>query len=118
MIAEVGGLVTRDAATDLLTVNHEFSVSLVLARCQILDNARRRWKVRFDTSLAPDITVAVRLEESNQAALDYYLLPRLDFGQARIHLADHNSIEFEAYHFDNLDYLYGMAERRSLRRIA
>ena len=118
MIAEVGGLVTRDAATDLLTINHEFSVSLVLARCQILDNARRRWKVRFDTSLAPDITVAVRLEESNQAALDYYLLPRLDFGQARIHLADHNSIEFEAYHFDNLDYLYGMAERRSLRRIA
>ena len=118
MIAEVGGLVTRDAATDLLTINHEFSVSLVLARCQILDNARRRWKVRFDTSLTPDITVAVRLEESNQAALDYYLLPRLDFGQARIHLADHNSIEFEAYHFDNLDYLYGMAERRSLRRIA
>ncbi len=118
MIAEVGGLVTRDAATDLLTINHEFSVSLVLARCQILDDTRRRWKVRFDTSLAPDITVAVRLNEPNQAALDYYLLPRLDFGQARIHLADHNSIEFEAYHFDNLDYLYGMAERRSLRRIA
>ena len=32
--------------------------------------------------------------------------------------ATERRIEFEAYHFDNLDYLYGMAERRSLRRIA
>ena len=118
MIAEVGGLVVRDAATDLLTVNHEFSVSLVLARCQILDNARRRWKVRFDTSLAPDITVAVRLDESNQAALDYYLLPRLDFGQPGIHLAEHNPVEFESYRFDSLDYLYGMARRIRIRRTA
>mgnify|MGYP007059153413 CR=1 FL=1 len=93
-------------------------MSLVLSRCNVLDDGRRRWKVRFDTSLTPDITVAVRLDETNQAALDYYLLPRLDFGQPRIHLAEHNSIEFEAYHFDNLDYLYGMAERRSLRRVA
>jgi endogenous inhibitor of DNA gyrase (YacG/DUF329 family) len=48
----------------------------------------------------------------------YYLLPRLDFGQQRIHLADHNSIEFESYRFDSLDYLYGMAERSRLRRVA
>ncbi|EPL3088756.1 recombinase family protein [Pseudomonas aeruginosa] len=118
MIAEVGGMVERDPATDLLTVNHEFSVSLVLARCQMLDNGRRRWKVRFDTSLAPDITVAVRLDETNQAALDYYLLPRLDFGQPRIQLADHNGIEFECYRFDSLDYLYGMARRIRIRRAA
>ena len=118
MIAEVGGMVERDPATDLLTVNHEFTVSLVLARCQLLDNGRRRWKVRFDTSLAPDITVAVRLDETNQSALDYYLLPRLDFGQPRIHLADHNGIEFECYRFDSLDYLYGMARRIRIRRAA
>ena len=118
MIAEVGGAVERDPATDLLTVNREFTVSLVLARCQQLDNGRRRWKVRFDTSLAPDITVAVRLDDGNQAALDYYLLPRLDFGQPRIHLADHNGIEFECYHFDSLDYLYGMARRIRIRRAA
>ena len=91
---------------------------MVLARCLSLDNGRRRWKVRFDTSLAPDITVAVRLDGSNQAALDYYLLPRLDFGQPRIHLADHNSIEFECYRFDSLDYLYGMARRIRIRRAA
>ena len=118
MISDVGGVVERDPATDLLTVNREFTISLVLARCQSFDNGRRRWKVRFDTTLAPDITVAVRLNSENQTTLDYYLLPRLDFGQPRIHLADHNSIEFECYHFNSLDYLYCMARRVRLRRSA
>mgnify|MGYP001608821578 CR=1 FL=1 len=118
MISDVGGVVERDPATDLLTINGEFTVSLVLARCQSFDNGRRRWKVRFDTTLAPDITVAVRLDNENRTTLDYYLLPRLDFGQPRIHLADHNGIEFECYHFDSLDYLYGMARRSRLRRNA
>ena len=117
-IAMLGGLVRRDPATDLLRVNDEFSISLVLARCRIPQSGRLHWKVRFDTSLAPDITVAVRLDQTNQAALDYYLLPRLDFGQPRISLSERNPIEFESYRFDSLDYLYGMAERTRLRRAA
>ena len=117
-IAMLGGLVRRDPATDLLRVNDEFSISLVLARCRIPESGRLHWKVRFDTSLAPDITVAVRLDQTNQAALDYYLLPRLDFGQPRISLSERNPIEFESYRFDSLDYLYGMAERTRLRRAA
>jgi hypothetical protein len=117
-IAKLGGVIRRDPATDLLFVNNEFSISLVLARCQIPKSGRYHWKVRFDTSLAPDITVAVRLNQTNQATLDYYLLPRLDFGQSRINLAEHNSIEFESYRFDSVDYLYGMAEQTRLRRIA
>lgn len=117
-IANLGGTLVRDPATDLLDVNREFSVSIVLARCQSHDDGRRRWKVRFDTSLAPDITVAVRLASGNEAIQDYYLLPRLDFGLPRISLADHNGIEFESYRFDTLDYLYHMAERARLRRAA
>jgi DNA invertase Pin-like site-specific DNA recombinase len=117
-IADLGGAVARDPATDLLTVNNEFTACLVLARCQAHGNGRNRWKVRFDASLLPDITVAVRLDYANAAALDYYLLPRIDFGQPRISLADQNPIEFESYRFDTLDYLYGMAERARLRRVA
>ena len=117
-IAMLGGSVRRDPATDLLRINDEFSISLVLARCQTPESGRHHWKVRFDTSLAPDITVAVRLDQPNQAALDYYLLPRLDFGQHRINLAERNAIEFESYRFDTLDYLYGMAERTRVRRAA
>jgi hypothetical protein len=69
-------------------------------------------------SLQPDITVAIRLDPENQGPLDYYLLPRLDFGQARIHLAEQNAIEFDSYRFETLDYLYGMAGRTRIRRAA
>ena len=117
-IVQLGGTVLRDPATDLLKVNQEFSISVVLARCQTSDNGRHRWKVRFDTSLTPDITVAVRLDQPNRLPLDYYLLPRLDFGLPRISLAEHNGIEFESYRFDTLDYLHGMAERIRVRRAA
>jgi len=117
-IRALGGDVVRDPATDLLRVNGEFSASLVLARCHTSMTGRRRWKIRFDTSLAPDVTVAVRLDETNQAPLDYYLLPRLDFAQARISLAEHNPIELESYRFDSLDYLFGMGARTRLRRAA
>lgn len=114
-IAELGGEVRREPSTELLQVNREFSVSVVLARCKVLDHGGRRWKVRFDTSLQPDITVAVRLDAANAEALDYYLLPRLDFGAPRLSLQEHNAVELESYRFDTLDYLYAMAERTRVR---
>ena len=117
-IRVLGGEVFRDPATDLLTVNQEFSISLVLARCFTTTAGNHRWKIRLDTSLCPDITVAVRLNPVNDAALDYYLLPRLDFGTANLNLAELNAVEFDCYRFDTLDYLYGMAERRRIRRAA
>ncbi|WP_220811874.1 recombinase family protein [Variovorax sp. UMC13] len=117
-ITEIGGRVFRDPATDLIDVNHEFSVSIVLSRCQRISESTFRWKIRFDTGLAPDITVAVRLDLENTAMMDYYLLPRFDFSSSGISLAEKNSIEIETYRFDNLDYLYGMAEHIRMKRAA
>lgn len=114
-IADLGGYVARDPATEMLTVNREFTASIVLARCKSLDSGRHRWKVRFDTSLQPDITVAVRLDAENQAAIDYYLLPRLDLVVPKLNLFEHNAIELESYRFESLDYLYAMAERTRVR---
>lgn len=114
-IADLGGHVSRDPATEMLDVNREFTASIVLARCKSLDNGGRRWKVRFDTSLQPDITVAVRLDEANEQAVDYYLLPRLDLGAPRLSLFEHNPVELESYRFETLDYLYAMAERTRVR---
>ncbi|MEZ2354861.1 recombinase family protein [Caballeronia sp. RCC_10] len=118
LIAKLGGETVRDPATDVLSVNREFTVSIVLARCQYVGLAKRRWKVRFDASLLPDITVAVRMKDGNEAPYDYYLLPRLDFGKRDIHLAERNSVELETYRFDTLEYLYRMAQRARLRRVA
>lgn len=117
-IGELGGLVVRDPTTGILDINNEFSISIVLARCHTTEAGGRRWKIRFDTSLCPDITVAVRLAADNLSALDYYLLPRLDFGRERICLAETNAFELDSYRFETLDYLYGMAERFRIRRAA
>lgn len=114
----LGGRVRLDPATDLLNVNDEFRASIVLARCQTRESGHLAWKVRFDTGLSPDITVAVRLTADNRSALDYFLLPRLDFGLARVHLGETNPVELEGYRFDNLDYLYGMAARSRVRLAA
>ncbi len=117
-MAALGGKVRHEPSTDLLNVNDEFRVSLVLARCQRRESGHLFWKVRFDTGLAPDLTVAVRLSPDNQAAQDYYLLPRLDFGISRVNLGENNPVELENYRFDTLDYLYGMAARSRLRLAA
>ncbi len=57
-IENLGGTVERDTATDLLRVNDEFTASVVIARCHLTPAGSSRWKIRLDTGLAPDITVA------------------------------------------------------------
>jgi DNA invertase Pin-like site-specific DNA recombinase len=117
-IVSLGGQVERDPATDLLHINDEWTVSVVLARCRETGHGGRRWKLRLDTSLCPDISVAVRLDHENKAALDYYLLPWLDLGPSRLSLRESNGSMLDGYRFDGLDTLYHMAERASVRRAA
>jgi hypothetical protein len=115
-IAKLGGTVFREAGTDILFVNQEFTVSIVLARCLSICGAGRRWKIRFDSSLLPDITVAVRLDSDNVTPLDYFLLPRIDFHQPAVKLGERNAVELDSYRFETLDYLYGMAARSRASR--
>ena len=117
-IMDVGGEVVRDAASDLLTVNGEFTASIVLARSRRTGAGNLRWKIRLDTSLCPDITVAVRLDAENTGILDYYLLPWLDLGPQRLNLSESNGIWLETYRFDGLEALYRLAARSRIRRAA
>jgi hypothetical protein len=94
-----GATVTADPATDLLTINEEFTASLVLARCREVSAGNCRWLLRLETSLAPDITVVARLEPGNQAILDYYLLPSIDQLSERLRLAPQNGLLLDVYRF-------------------
>ncbi len=104
-----GGKVERHPRTDLLTINGEFTVSLVIVRCSETNAGSLRWNIRFDTSLKPDITIAVRMDRLNQKPLDYYVLPSLDMTLPRIRLAEHNGLSLDAYRFETLDSLFDMA---------
>ena len=77
-ITRLGGAVVRNPATDLLTINGEFTASIVVARCRETPSGGLRWKIRFDTGLAPDITIAIRMRRTNTDALDFYLLPQFE----------------------------------------
>ncbi len=110
-IRQLGGCVECNPATDLLTVNDEFTASLVIARCRQTPSGTFRWLVRFDTGLAPDITVAMRMDAENAKALDYYLLPRLDITFEKLLLAEDNPVSLDTYRFDTLDFFFGMARR-------
>jgi hypothetical protein len=77
-----------------------------------------RWHVRLDAGLKPDITVAVRMDQDNQAPLDFYLLPRPDMNLPRLKLAEHNGVSLDAYRFETLEPLFGMAARVQLLEVA
>ena len=104
-IERAGGAVVQDPATDLLTVNGEFTASVVIVRCRQTPAGSLRWHIRLDTGLRPDITVAVRMDEDNREPLDYYLLPRIDMSASRLRLARENGIELDAYRFETLEAL-------------
>lgn len=104
-----GCRVEQDPTNDLISVNGEFSLSVVIARCRHTPAGAYRWRIRLDTSLGPDVTVAVRMKDGNRAPLDYYLLPRIDIEQPKLRLAEDNGLALDAYRFDALDFFYELA---------
>jgi DNA invertase Pin-like site-specific DNA recombinase len=113
-IRKAGGDIMRDPETDLLTINGEFTASLVLARCQHTPSGSPRWHIRFDAGLAPDITVAVRMTPENSAIHDYYLLPRRDASLSKLRLEASNGLLLDAFRFDRLDALFDLTSRKNI----
>lgn len=110
-LREMQGEIVRDPVTDLLTINSEFTASVVIARCRVTTTGRLSWLVRLDTGLRPDLTIAVRLMADQETVLDYFLFPRIDLTVARLRLAEFNPMDLDAYRFDSLDFFFRMAGR-------
>lgn len=116
-ITDIGGVVERDPATDLLRINDEFTASIVIARCAHTKAGSLRWNIRFDTGLVPDITIAVRMDKANSAPRDYYILPRVEITENRVRLAENNGLMLDAYRFDTLERFFKLAERAKLAEV-
>jgi DNA invertase Pin-like site-specific DNA recombinase len=117
-IEAIGSSVKHNPDTDLLTINGEFTASIVVVRCRMTPAGSLRWKIRFDTGLWPDITVAVRMDQLNREGLDYYLLPRIDMTESRLRLAQDNGVLLDAYRFETLDSLFDLTARATLLEVA
>lgn len=116
-LINIGADVQLNEDKNLLVINKLFTASMVIGRCNTLKNGHYRWKIRFDTILNPDVTIAVRMNHDNKEILDYYLLPALDFKMPDLKLDEQNSNLLDSYRFDSLDYLYRMAICVSIRRL-
>lgn len=117
-LAQAGATVRQDSELGLIVVNDEFRLSVVIARCRKTPSGSLRWRLRFDTGLKPDITLAIRMDLNNNRAFDFYLFPEIDVASARVHLAEENGLSLDAYRFENLDVLYKLAARSRIREAA
>jgi hypothetical protein len=113
-IEALGASASWDEKTDLLWVNNELRVSVVLCRHTATFAGSSRWLIRLDAGLKPDITIAVRMDATNEGIRDYYVLPGIDMMWENLRTAEANGIYLDAYRFDTLDYFFGMAERVNL----
>lgn len=110
-VRAAGATIEKRDDCELLVVNDELMVSIVLARCRETAAGSLRWRLHFDTSLTPDITIAVRMDPANQRAHDYYLFPCLDLIGGRLRLTEENGLSIDAYRFDTLDDLFDLSAR-------
>jgi hypothetical protein len=87
-----------------------------------------RWGIRLERGLNPDITIAIRMNETNEYAKDYYLLPSIDMTRdqlerrfvpdptgcqtplERLRLAEENSVYIDTYRFDSLDRFFDLVQ--------
>ena len=113
-----GARVVRNSENDLINISDEFSVSVIIARCLKTVTGALRWKLRFDMSLSPDITLAIRMDPDNRLPLDYYLFPRIDFVAEKFCLKEYNDLQFDAYRIETLDSLFELAMRFNIMEAA
>lgn len=117
-VRAAGGTAIQNLENDTLLINEEITASIVIARCKLTRGGNRRWKIRLDESLRPDITICVRMDEENMHAHDYYILPRMTLAESVLRLADHNGLSLDAFRLESLDGFFTLAERAPFRKAA
>ncbi len=115
-IQELGTSVHREVGSDLIYINDDFKISVVICHCFQTKAGASRWKIRLDSGLEPDITIAIRIDANNQQALEYYLLPAIDLQDSKIRLLENNGLALDAYRFDDLDLFFSLTERTEIKR--
>jgi DNA invertase Pin-like site-specific DNA recombinase len=117
-VRAAGGTAIQNFENDTLLINEEITASVVIARCKLTRGGSRRWKIRLDESLRPDLTICVRMDEDNMNAQDYYILPRMTLAEGVLRLADHNGLSLDAFRYESLDGFFALAKRAPFRQAA
>jgi DNA invertase Pin-like site-specific DNA recombinase len=117
-LRSVGAHVRTDPQSDLLVVNGEWTASVVIARSHSTSAGSLRWKMCFEVGLAPDVTVAVRMDRANLQVHDYYLVPSIDMAAWPRRISEENAGLIDSYRYETLNVLEELAARSELKEVA
>ena len=116
-IRDCGASVKIQGSDGIISVNQEFTFSIVLARCVTGDRGGA-WLVRFDRTIRPNLSIVARLQPDNESIHDYYIFPAIDVLEHRLRLAKYNRLALDAYRFENLKFFLGMSRRVCVEDVA
>lgn len=105
------GWVSDASDMGVIKINDEFTLSIQTARCHKTAPGRRKWKIKLQHILSPDINIAIRMDSTNKSVVDYYMFPSFDLNIRRNILKETNPFSFELYRFDSLHLLYKLVKR-------
>ena len=117
-IEALGGAVTSDVGSGVMLINGEFTAAIVILRSSKAWSGGLRWRLKFHGIPHADITVAIRLDESNRAVSDYLVLPRLDAFPATCYLRERNGLAWDTYRSDSIESLCRLGARSVIGRAA
>ena len=107
-LTALGADVGRDPRNGILSINGALTVCISIASCRYSLRGESRWTIRFDSSLNPDITIAVRMAPGNIAILDYYVFPNIDAISAQCNLAEVNGMVLDVYRTPSLTQFFNL----------
>jgi hypothetical protein len=110
----LGASITRMDDSGQLLVNGEYTAEIIFTRCTQTPAGPLRWLIDLDRSLAPDITVVVRMDTANQVPMDFYFLPRIDMAASVARLGDNNGFAIDTYRFHDVAYFVKLAARAEI----
>jgi len=127
-LISLGARVAQTSEAGIFLLNDEIRVSLVLCRQRTTQAGASRWEIRLDHGMRPDLTIAVRMDHTNEAVKDYYLLPSMDMTWDhlkrrkgddalngtrldRLHLAEANGIYLDTYRYESLERFFELSQR-------
>lgn len=113
-----GASIQGDVNDDILWINGEISFTLLITRCQSTLAGNARWNIRLNAGTNPDFSIVARMAADNKEILDYYILPRLDYNEAKIKLAEHNGIYLDVFRYDDLGHFINLVKRVKVMEVA
>ena len=113
-ISESGGLAQIEPDSGVIVVNGEVRLLIIVGRCRKTAAGSLRWRIQAGLKDA-DLTLFVRMDESNKNPVDYFLLPSLDMETGEIRLQEENGLEFDAYRLGGLVSCFRYFNRTPVR---